>query len=425
MTLWPRTPLARLRLRLTLWYVGIFTLILVLLGGGVLLAVRRQLSLELDASLRDALHALQEATRTREIERAQTSGPVVDAVAELRIPDRTLYLFDANARPIIPAQATPWIQSAALRAARAGSARMDFDSPEDHQIRLLAERFTGGSGRVYVAAAVADRLELEDRYASLFGVFAAAALAALLLVAGGGYILVRQSTAPVERSMEQMRRFMADAAHELRTPITILRTRVEVALGQTREPGADMATLHAIEREAERLGVVVGDLLTLARADAGERPVAREAIYLDDLVSDAVEGMRALADRHQVAVQIGSFDEARITGDPTLVRRLLLILLDNAVKFTPAGGRVGVEVRASNGRQLVEIIDTGPGIPRESLPHVFERFYRSERARQETEGAGLGLAIARWIADLHGATIEIHSPPTTGTRVTVSFSQSL
>jgi signal transduction histidine kinase len=405
--------------------VGILTLILLLLGSGVFLAVRRQLSLELDVSLRNAVAVLEQATRTREIEQARTSGPVVDAVAELRIPDRTLYLLDAHARPIIPAQAAPWILSAALRATRTGSAKMDFDSPEDHQIRLLAERFTGGNGSVYVAAAVADRLELEDRYASLIGVFLAAALAALVLVAGGGYILVRQSTAPVERSMERMRQFMADAAHELRTPITLLRTRVEVALGQAREAGADAATLHAIEREAEQLGAVVGDLLTLARADAGERPVTPESIYLDDVVSDTVEGMRALADRHQVAIQIGSFEEARVTGDATLVRRLLLILLDNAVKFTPAGGRVGVDVRASNGRQQVEISDTGPGIPRESLPHVFERFYRSERARQETEGAGLGLSIARWIADLHGATIDINSTPTTGTRVTVSFSQPM
>ncbi len=418
-------PLVRLRLRLTVWYVAVFTLILVLLGGGVFLAVRRQLSLQLDGSLRNAVAAIQQATRTREVERAQASGPVVDAVAELRIPDRDLYLFDANARPIIPAQAAPWIQSAARLAGRAGSANVDFDTPEDRQIRLHAERFTGGNGDVYVGAAVADRLELEDRYASLIGVFAAAALAALLLVAGGGYILVRQSTAPIERSMDQMRRFMADAAHELRTPITILRTRVEVALGQAREADADAATLHAVEREAERLGAVVGDLLTLARADAGERPVTQEAVYLDDLAADAVEAIRTVADRHQVTVRIGSFDEARITGDHTLIRRLLLILLDNAVKFTPAGGRVEVDVRASDGRRSVTITDTGPGIPPETLPHVFERFFRGERARQETEGAGLGLAIARWISDLHGAAIELHSTPGTGTRVTVSFSQSV
>ena len=421
MSVLPEHPLTRLRLRLTLWYAGVFGLILVLLGGGVFVAVRRQLSRQLDASLRTAVAELRRAARIREVEQAQATGPVVDAVAELRIPDRALYLFDADARPIVPPQAAPWIVSAAQLAARAGVANVDFDSPEDHQIRLHAERFTGRTGQRYVAAAVADRVELEDRYASLIEVFAAAALAALLLVAAGGYILVHQSTTPVEESMKQMRRFMADAAHELRTPITILRTRVEVALEQARESSADAATLHAVAQEAERLGAVVGDLLTLARADAGERPMVREAVYLDDLTADAVEGMRTLAARHQVTVQIGSFEEARISGDPTLVRRLLLILLDNAVKFTPAGGRVDVDVRARDGRRSVVITDTGPGIPPELLPRVFERFTRGERARQETEGAGLGLAIARWIADQHGATIDLQAMPGAGTRAIVSF----
>lgn len=421
MSVLPEHPLTRLRLRLTFWYAGVFGLILVLLGGGVFLAVRRQLSRQLDASLRTAVAELRRAARIREVEQAQATGPVVDAVAELRIPDRVLYLFDADARPIVPPQAAPWIVSAAQLAGRAGAANVDFDSPEDHQIRLHAERFTGRTGQRYVAAAVADRVELEDRYASLIEVFAAAALAALLLVAAGGYILVHQSTAPVEESMKQMRRFMADAAHELRTPITILRTRVEVALEQARESSADAATLHAVAQEAERLGAVVGDLLTLARADVGERPMVREAVYLDDLTADAVEGMRTLAARHQVMVQIGSFEEARISGDPTLVRRLLLILLDNAVKFTPAGGRVDVDVRARDGRRSVVITDTGPGIPPELLPRVFERFTRGERARQETEGAGLGLAIARWIADQHAATIDLHAMPGAGTRAIVSF----
>src|SRR2546429_551967 len=121
----------------------------------------------------------------------------------------------------------------------------------------------------------------------------AAASAALLLAAGGGYMLTRQSTAPIERSMEQMRRFMADAAHELRTPITVLRTRAEVAASQDREPTRDAATLQAIEREATRLGEITGNLLTLARADAGEWPVAREALYLDDAVAGARGGVRS------------------------------------------------------------------------------------------------------------------------------------
>jgi signal transduction histidine kinase len=221
--------------------------------------------------------------------------------------------------------------------------------------------------------------------------------------------------------MDQMRRFMADAAHELRTPVTLLRTRAEVALGEEREARRDTETLHAVVREVERMGAIVSDLLTLARADAGERPAPRETVYLDDLASNAVESIRSLASQHQVQMEIGTFEEAPITGDPVLVRRLLLILLDNAIKFTPAGGRVRLDVSASNGQREVTITDTGVGIPPEDLPRVFERFFRSDTARQETDGAGLGLAIARWIADAHHAHIEIRSTPGEGTRVAVAF----
>jgi signal transduction histidine kinase len=414
-------PLARLRFQLTLWYGGVFTLILVLLGGGVFFAVRRQLSRQLDASLRAATVALQRAARIRDVERASARGPVADAVSELHIPDRMLFLLDSTGAPIIPVQAPGWVQAAARDAAVNGQADLDMSEAGDREVRLHAQRFTGTNGTVYIAAVAADRVELESRYASLIEVFGAAAFVAMLLVAGGGYVLVRKSTAPVQRSMDQMRRFMADAAHELRTPVTLLRTRTEVALAEERDAQRDADTLHAIVREVERVGAIVSDLLMLARADSGELPAVRKTVYLDDLASDAVESIRSLAAQHQVAVGIGSFEEAPITGDPVLVRRLLLILLDNAIKFTPVGGDVRLDVTVADSRRLVTITDTGVGIPPEDLSRVFERFFRSDTARQETDGAGLGLAIARWIADQHGATLGVRSKPGAGTTVTVSF----
>jgi signal transduction histidine kinase len=415
------TPLARVRLRLTLWYAGIFVSILGSLGAGLFLAVRHRVSRQLDASLRSATAAVIGAARIREAERAGAQGVVADALDELHIPDRALYLLDAGGAPIKPAQAAPWIQEAARLAARDGAAHQDLSTPDDRVVRLQAERFTGAGGKVYVAVVVADRLELEDEYASVIEAFAAAALVGLLLVAGGGYVLVRQATAPIESSMEQMRRFMADAAHELRTPVTLLRTRAEVALGQEREPARDAATLAAMEREAARVGEIVGELLTLARADAGERLVVRDPLHLDDAAADAVEGARALAEQKRVRLEIGKFEEAKIQGDPALVRQLLLIVLDNAIKFTPAGGQVRLDVAVDEGRARVSVADTGIGIPADQLPHVFERFYRGDGGRRAAEGAGLGLAIAKWIADAHGARIEIRSTPGAGTTVTVSF----
>lgn len=421
MTPQPNTSLRRLRLQLTGWYAGVFTLVLVLLGAGLFLTIRQQMSRRLDGSLAAAAAALERAERIREAERASARGAVVDAVEELHIPERSLYLLDGDAVPVTPPDVADWIREAARGAVRSGHDYTNLDAPDHRELRLYAERFTGASGAAYIAAVMADRGELEDEYASLIEAFAVAALAGLALIAGGGYVLVRKSTAPAERSMDQMRRFVADAAHELRTPITVLRTRAEVALAQPRDPDRDAATLAAIERETARLGGIAGDLLTLARADAGDRPLGRQPVYLDDAAAGAVDAAQALAHAKQVALAVGSFDEARVIGDPDLIRRLLLIVLDNAIKFTPAGGAVRLDVSTADGQATAVVTDTGIGIAPEQLPHVFERFYRGDPARRQADGAGLGLAIARWIADAHGARIDIASQVGAGTRVTLTF----
>ena len=416
-------PLDRLKLRLTAWYAATFGLILFLLGGGLFLTIRSQMSRHLDDSLRLAAGELIRAARIREVESRQARGAVVDAVDELHIPDRSLYLLELDGTPVKPPAADAWIRDAARRAAREGSADLEVAS-RDRRLRLHATRFTVPGPRTYVGAAVADVVELEDQYASLIGAFGAAALAGLVLVAFGGWLLVRQSTAPVERSMDTMRRFMADAAHELRTPIAVLRSQAEVALQRERDGEGYARALRRVESEAQRLGATVEDLLTLARADAGERAVERQQVFLDDLALDAAAGARALAIRRGVSLEVGTFEEAVLTGDPALVRQLLMIVLDNAVKFTPAGGRVRLGVGAPGGRAEVVVEDTGAGIPADQLPHIFERFYRGDPARARAnggEGAGLGLAIARWIADAHGARIDVTSEPGQGTRVVVRF----
>ena len=418
-------PLARLRLQLTAWYAAVLTLVLVLLGAGLFVTIRQQVSGHLDRSLRAAAAALEGAARIRETERAAARGAVVDAVDELHIPDRSLFLLDQRGGPIKPADAPSWVRDAARRAVATEHGYRNVDGPDGRDLRLYAERFTGTTGTRYVAAVVADRIELKEEYAALIETFAVATLAALLLVGGGGYLLVRKSTAPVERSMEHMRRFMADAAHELRTPIAILRTQAEVALTRPRESERDRTAFQSIERETARVGRIVGDLLTLARADAGERPVTREPLYLDDAAAEAVAAVRPLAEHRQIQIEVGKFEEVKITGDAALVRQLLLIVLDNAIKYTPqgagGGGRVHLDVFTQNGTGTVVVTDTGVGIAADQLPFVFERFYRAESARRDAEGAGLGLAIARWIAEEHGARIEIASEPGAGTRVTVTF----
>jgi signal transduction histidine kinase len=136
---------------------------------------------------------------------------------------------------------------------------------------------------------------------------------------------------------------------------------------------------------------------------------------------DAVDGVRVLAERGSVELTVTEFEEAVVDADPALLRQLIVIVLHNAIKFTPSGGRVALRVRSESGRPTLLIEDTGIGIPNAELPHIFDRFYRGSGARAHGDGAGLGLSIARWIADAHGATIDVASAPGTGTRVTIRF----
>jgi len=422
----PGTSLRPLRLKLTLWYLATLCAILLLLGGGLFLAIGHRFTTELDRSLRDATTQLETAAHTRELE-SGAQGKVVDAVEELHITDRTLYLLDTAGTPVTPTDAPEWVR-AAVHSLGAGGV-LDMEHKERHQrrLKLHAERFMLAAARPLVAAAVADKIELEDRYSALITAFGAAAVVALILVASGGWLLVRQSTAPIERNVSQMRQFMADAAHELRTPITVLRTQAEVALQRERDPDGYRASLRSIEAESRRLGRIVDDLLTLARADSGERAVTLVRVFLDDIVVDAVGAAGAMAIARRISVTLTGFDEAVVSGDAELLRQLVMILLDNAIKFTPRGGKVDVRVGVRDGRAIVTVADNGPGIAPEQLPHVFERFYRGDPARSRGEsapaasGTGLGLAIAQWIAAAHQATISVTSEAGRGTMVTVTF----
>ena len=432
-------PLLGLRLRLTAWYVGTFALILFTLGVALFAGIAHQLRADLDASLHAATRAIAQAAGIREVEAASAKGPVVDAVVELTIPGRTLFLFDSTGTPLTPPVAESAVVATARIAAALGQADRQYHrrgpasgrsagetEVNAEHLQVHAERFTLRSGNRYVAAAVANRVELEDRFALLIAALAGGAALALLLVAAGGWFLAGKSTAPIERTMAHMRQFMADAAHELRTPVAVLRSRADVALQRERDPAAYVDALTAVGVESERIGRIVDDLLTLARADAGDRPVVRESVYLDDIALEAVDGVRVLAERRGVDLAVPEFEEAAVEADPTLLRQLIVIVLDNAIKFTPAGGRVSLRIRANGGREALLLVeDSGVGISPDELPHIFDRFYRGGDARSREDGAGLGLSIARWIAGEHGASIDVASHVGAGTCVTIHFPTAL
>ena len=422
-------PLARVRVRLTAWYVGTFSAILVLLGGGLLLVLQRQFTEQLDGSLRESLSPIVRYVQSQKSDaelRAAVNAGAIDALHSLH---REVFIFTTDGVPIGTAVPAPWVHASALVAARTGVTVNELDAPGDHTLRLRAERFALVNGTSYVAVMLVDRDRIDDRFEALFAAFGGALAVAVILIAIGGYVLVKKSLEPVETTLRSMRRFMADAAHELQTPITVIRSRAEVALQKTREAAVYSEALNGIAQEAERVGNIVGDLLTLARADAGERAIERVPFYLDDVVVDATSSARVLAERQGVTIFAERFEEAPVVGDAALVRQLVVILLHNAVKFTVAGGTIRLSVGVTSGHPTLVVADDGIGIAADQLPRVFERFYRATETLARNDdpraktgaGAGLGLSIARWIADAHDATVVIESTVKVGTRVTVQF----
>jgi signal transduction histidine kinase len=421
--------LTRLRARLTIWYVATFCIILGLLGGGLLVAITSEWSQQVNRSL---TRAVSEVTKGWESGVATTNGssavPAPDPATRASTPARFVLSTDGTA--IDPPTADAWIVAAAIRAARDGSARDERDVPGDTTLQLYAERFLTTTGIPRVAVAVAPGIEIQDRYGGLIAAFGTAAGFAVVLVGVGGWILVRVSSAPVEASIEHMRRFVADAAHELRTPLAVLRSRTEVAMQVPRDNATYARSLQEIASDARQLSDIVDDLFMLTRADAGERPRMSQRLSLDDIVLDAASAARAIAQAKGVTVDVGEFEEARVDGDAVLLRRLVMIVLDNAVKFTPRQGRVSVRVGMDKGRPSLVVQDTGIGIEAKHLPHIFDRFYRADASRTqsvadaERGGAGLGLSIAKWIADAHGASIAVSSTSGSGTRVTLLFANA-
>jgi len=229
----------------------------------------------------------------------------------------------------------------------------------------------------------------------------------------------------LDRYFEQQRRFMADASHELRSPVAIIRGEAEVALSQPRPPEEYRESLAIALDEARRLSQIVDDLFTLARADAGEYPLRPRDFYLEELAGDCVRAARTMAAARGITLSYEPDGEMPIHADEALLRRLVMNLLDNAIKFATAGGKISVACRRAGAEYSLTVRDSGPGIPAEAREKIFERFFRLDPARSpdlrasadrgdsgapkttpesaggRTAGAGLGLAIARWIAEAH------------------------
>ena len=226
--------------------------------------------------------------------------------------------------------------------------------------------------------------------------------------------------ARLDSAFRRQRQFTADASHELRTPLTVMKGQVDVALQKDRESQEYRRVLEAVNDEVDRLIRLAESLLTLTRADAGEIPLELEAVGVADLLAGAVDQARSTAIQRGVDLLYVLGDSATVRADEGLLLQLILNLLDNATKYTPAGGEVSVGWNVTGDRTGLWVRDSGKGIPEEHIPLIFDRFYRVDQARGRSEGGvGLGLAISRWIAEAHGGSIHVESAPGNGSTFTV------
>jgi heavy metal sensor kinase len=324
-----------------------------------------------------------------------------------------------------------------------------------------------GNGTILVSYPLADlaRLLARARAAAVLAI-----LASLVVSLLAGYLLARNSMAPVaamsaradvigaanvhERipvhdardelgalamtfnrlldrvasALDQQRRFMADASHELRTPVAIMRGEADVVLrSEDRSPSDYREALVVVRDAADRLTHTVNDIFLLARVDAQQVPTTVGPLYLDELVTDTCRAMRSIADRRAITIDCVANADAPYIGDEQLLQRLVTNLLDNAIKYSPNAGAVSVRFGRARTSFELAISNGGPGIPPEARDHVFERFFRANSARTggatnaAASGSGLGLSIARWIAELHGGTLELTEASDACTTFTLSL----
>jgi two-component system OmpR family sensor kinase len=473
------------RVRLTLWYTAVVAVALILLAVLTYFLYARNIAQRTDSNLveiADTFATTFNAELADEIGLDAPNKAAREAMVEHRFRDVLFVFQDSQGHPLLSSLDLPSAVRSKEHLTPELFASRDFQAVaslpgsaypfrtihgERGGYRAYA-RTLSAAGRLFILVALQSLRPQRELLGDIRNSFLGIIPIALLLAALGGYFLARKSLAPVvsmaskartigaanlhdrlgvsnqrdelgqlaisfndlldrlEDSFERQRRFIADASHELRTPVAILRGESEVTLSRSdRSPAEYREALSILRDESQRLAHIIEDLFTLTRADAGQYPITPRDFYLDELASDVLRHARSLALAKQITLTPSLAPDLLFHGDEALIRRLLLNLLDNAIKHTPKGGKVTLECKRQSGQYIVSITDSGPGISPELQPHIFERFFRADKARSRSEtdsgGAGLGLSIARWIAEAHHGQLELARSDTSGTTFTVTL----
>lgn len=401
------------QIRLTLWYAAVLAVVLVVFSTFVYALMAGSIVRRVDAGLKNVIDvaalSLQHEIEEHEGKDAgeQSFRKVLRTMHQRTFPHQGIAIYDGQ-------------RLVALKPGEGGMVP-EWHDPREAPFHTNQNR-RDAIGTVSVPLAgttyeivAAERLgSANEELAGLRRIIFTAVPLTLVLTALLGWWLARRSLEPVVAMYRQQRQFMADASHELRTPVSVARTAAEVTLEAPHSSGEDYRdALVIIRQQMARLTRVVQDMFTLAQADAGVYVLQQGSFYLDELLRDCVAAASILGSRRQIRVEAQNSPEAPCRGDEGLVRQLVMILLDNAVKYTGDGGVVRAALSRTDAGYNIEVADTGIGIPAEAQPFIFRRFFRVDKARSRTlaldagSGAGLGLAIAQWIAESHSGRLEL------------------
>lgn len=279
-------------------------------------------------------------------------------------------------------------------------------------------------GRVYVGEDITSYYEMLKM---MLIVLAVVAIIFLIGAAYLGHILAGRAIIPIKQSFFRQREFAADASHELRTPLSILLTSVDAVHTDDGNKLTDFSTqtLADMKSEIRRMSKIVADLLTLARADSGVTNIVKEKFNLYTVTEQIIRSFQPLAEENGIKLGLDSQEDILVFADRERINQLLLILIDNAIKYTSSGGKANVSIISVAGKKpgvTITVADTGIGIPEEDRELIFGRFYRIDKDRSREEGGtGLGLSIAKWIAEAHGGTIRVESTPGNGSSFIVTI----
>ncbi len=451
--------LRTIRVRLTLWYVGLLAVILLGFSTFLFFNLSRNLYDELDRSLVSYARQL-----VGNLELVAGSPRFGDEV-ELLPPGTVAVLYDRSGRQLIanaPRQPVLAVVEGLVQATREEQRFNTVRVSDGPDWRVLTVPVVRGERMVAVIQVARSTQEIVTALGQLVTLMAVAVPLTLVLAISGGLFLAGRALGPIDRvtraadqmsaedlsrrieippshdevgrlaatfdrmldrleaAFQRQRQFTADASHELRTPLTVLAGQMDVLLGQDRTGQEYRDGLASMRRTASRMSQLLSDLLILARADAGEAPLVREALDLSVLASEVAATLLPLAQTRQLDLRCEVGSGPIVEGDQTRLTQLLLNLVDNGLNYTPPGGVVEISVGREDGYGVLRVADSGAGIAPEHLPHLFERFYRADKARSRAEGGtGLGLAISRWIAEVHGGTIGVESTPGQGATFSV------